>query len=166
MQTVRGVIGIIILFLGHELHFLFSAAMAVLIGFDLTPILPSQWPGYYDYIFIGILAVIAAAIPLVNENVGYYFSGFLVGAYFIDAYFVPVMPTTPFLAFLLGGAVGALLLGLLRHWALMTVSSAIGAYYATELFTLSTNARILVTAGLFVIGGLTQVILWRMQKRD
>ena len=76
MTVIRGVIAGILLFLGRELNFLFAAAMAALIGLRLTPLLPPQWPGWTDYAFMGALAIIAAAITITNERVGYFLSGF------------------------------------------------------------------------------------------
>lgn len=164
MILVRGIIGGILLFLGQELHFFFAAAMAALIGFRLTPLLPTQWPAYYDYIFIGLLALIAAAIPLIHERIGYFFSGFLVGGHMLVEYAAPTSLTLPLMTFLIGGVVGSLLVGLLAHWGLMLASCLIGAYYVTYMFTLPEMTKILVMAGLFIIGAVTQVIIWRMQK--
>jgi hypothetical protein len=70
------------------------------------------------------------------------------------------------LPFIVGAMIGSIILGIFTEWALMVVSSLIGAYYVTNLFTLSPTAEILVGSGLFIIGALTQVILMRMQKND
>ena len=166
MPVIRGVIAGILLFLGRELNFLFAAAMAAFIGFRLTPLLPPQWPGWTDYAFMGVLALSAAAVTLRNERVGYFLSGFLAGGYFIIEYFEPGVLTVPWLLFLIGGVIGSLIIGIFTEWALMVVSCLIGAYYVTNLFTLSPTAEILVGAGLFIIGALTQVILMRMQKNN
>lgn len=166
MQILRGVIGGILLFLGRELNFLFAGGMAALIGFRLTPVLPAQWPGWYDYVFIAVLAVIAAGIVIANERVGYFVSGFLAGGYFLIEYYAPGVLTVPLLPFLVGGAIGALIIGVFTEWALMVVSCLFGAYYVTTLFTLSSTAEILVASGLFIVGAIIQVLLMRMQDRD
>lgn len=160
MQTAQAVIGGVLLFLGRELNFLFAAGMAILIGFRLTPGLPPQWPEYYDYIFVAILALIAAAIPLIHERTGYVVSGFLAGGFFLVEYFAPGVLKVPLVPFLIGGVIGALILGIFTEWALMIVSCLIGAYYVMNYFNLSPNARILVGSGLFIVGALTQVIIW------
>ncbi len=165
MQIARVVIGAILLFLGRELNFLFAAAMAVLIGFRLTPILPSQWPALYSYIFIGILALIAAGIAILDERAGYFFSGFLAGGYILVEYYEPGVLTMPLLPFLVGGILGALIIGFLTEWALLIISCLIGAYYVASYFTLPSTAQILITAGLFILGGLTQAVMWYMQRK-
>ena len=166
MTVIRGVIAGILLFLGRELNFLFAAAMAGLIGLRLTPLLPPQWPGWSDYAFIGALAILAAAITLINERVGYFLSGFLAGGYFLVEYYEPGVLTLPLLPFIVGAVIGSLIIGIFTEWALMIVSCLIGAYYVTNLFELSPTAEIFVGSGLFIIGALTQVVLMRMQKND
>ena len=165
MLIIRGVIGGILLFLGHELNFIFAAAMAGLIGFRLTPLLPPQWPSWSDAAFMITLAVIAAILVLINERAGYFLSGFLAGGFFLVEYYAPNMLTVPLLPFIIGGVIGALILGLLTEWALILVSSAIGAAYILNLFRLNPTAEILVGAGLFIVGALTQVIIMQSQKQ-
>ena len=164
MDVIRGALGGILLFLGHELNFLFAAAMAALIGLRLTPLLPSQWPDWSDYAFMGGLALIAAAITIINERTGYFLSGFLAGGLFLVEYFVPGVLTLPLPLFIIGGVIGSLVIGIFTEWALMIVSCLIGAYYVTNLFTWSPTAEILVGSGLFIIGAVTQALLMRMQK--
>jgi len=166
MLVIRGVIAGILLFLGRELNFLFAGAMAALIGLRLTPLLPPQWPTWTDYAFMGVLAIIAAAITLLNERVGYFLSGFLAGGYFLIEYYEPGVLTFPVLPFVVGAFVGSMIIGIFTEWALMIVSCLIGAYYVTSLFRLSPTAEILVGSGLFIIGALTQAILMRMQKNN
>lgn len=166
MLVLRGVIGGILLFLGRELNFLFAAAMAALIALRLTPILPFHWPGWSDYAFMGTLALLAAVITLINERLGYFVSGFLVGSSFLVEVYEPGVLTLPLLPFLVGGTLGTLILGIFTEWALVIVSCLVGAYFLTNLFMLSSTAEILVGSGLFIIGALTQVILMQMQKKD
>jgi hypothetical protein len=164
MQVVRGLIGGISLFFGQELNFLFAAAMAALIGFRLTPLLPARWPGWYDYIFILLLAGIAAAIVLFNQRVGYALAGFLVGGYVLIEYYAPGVLTVPLLPFLMGGVLGAFILGVFTEWALIILSSLIGAYFLVDLFRVSYFAKILIGSGLFIIGALMQANLKRSQS--
>jgi hypothetical protein len=164
IQIAKVIIGAIVLFLGREVRFLFAAAMATLIGFRLISLLPPQWPDWADYAFIGVLALLAGLIPVIHDRLGYIVSGFLAGGYLLVEYYAPGVLTLPLLTFLVGGIIGALLLGIFTEWALMIVSSLIGAYYVGSYFQLSWTLEVLVTSGLFVIGALTQVVLWYMEK--
>lgn len=162
--TIRGVIGGIILFLGHELNFLFAAGMAALIGFRLTPKLPPQWPAWSDWAFMLVLAIIAATLVLLSERAGYFISGFLAGGYLLIEYFAPGVLTVPILPFMVGGVLGAAIIGFLTEWAMILVSSAIGAVYLLNLFVLSPTAEILIGAGMFIVGALVQVITLQARK--
>ena len=162
--TIRGVIGGILLFLGHELNFIFAAAMAALIGFRLTPRLPGQWPVWSDAAFMITLAIIAAIITLINERAGYFVSGFLAGGFLLVEYFAPNVLTLPLLPFFIGAVIGALVIGFLTEWALIIVSSAIGASYILNLFRLNPTAEVLVGSGLFIVGALVQVVTMQYQK--
>lgn len=164
MLIVRGVIGAIILFFGRELNFLFAGGMAALVGFRLAPKLPDSLPPWADYALIVGLGLIAAILVLTNERAGYFISGFFAGGYAMMEYFEPGVLTFPVIPFIFGAIVGSLIIGIFTEWALIAISSLIGAIYTTTLFDLSQTAQTLVAGGLFVIGSLTQVILMRMQK--
>jgi hypothetical protein len=165
MLVVRGIIGAIILFLGRELNFIFAAGMAALISFRLTPMLPSAWPSWADPAFIVGISVLAAVLVLINERAGYFISGFLAGGYVLSEYFAPGVPGIPILPFFVGSVLGSLILGMLTEWALIVVSSVIGAIYLTGMFLLTDTARTLLTAGLVIIGALVQVLIMRAQKQ-
>jgi hypothetical protein len=165
MLIVRGVIGGILLFLGHELNFLFAGAMAALLAVRLTPLLPPQWPGWADYAFIIALGVIATVVVLLNERAGYFISGFLAGGLLLVEYWAPDMLIVPWLPFVIGGVIGSLVIGVFTDWALILVTAAIGAAYLLNLFVLDPTLEILIGAGLFIVGALTQVVIMQSQKQ-
>jgi hypothetical protein len=166
MQVITAIIGGVFLFLGKELNFFFAAALAALLGLRLTPLLPSQWPDWSDYAFTIGLAVVAAGIVIARQRFGYFLSGFLVGGYFLVQYYEPGVLTLPLLPILVGGMIGSIVIGIFTEWALMVVSSLVGAYYLTDLFILSPTTELLVGSGLFVIGALTQVMMRQAQGKD
>lgn len=165
MLIVKGVIGAVLLFLGRELNFLFAGAMAFLIGQRLTPLLPSQWPGWADYAFMIGLGVVAALLTFTNERGGFALSGFLAGGYVMAEYYTPNLLVIPVVPFLLGGVIGAMILGIFTEWALIVISSLIGGYYLTTMFRLAPIPRVLITAGLIIIGAVVQAIIMRAQKQ-
>lgn len=164
MLIVRGIIGAIILFLGRELNFLFAGGMATLIGFRLVPLLPDARPSWADPAFVAGMGMLAAILVLVNERAGYFISGFLAGGYVLSEYYAPDVMVIPLLPFLVGSVIGAVIIGVFTEWALIAVSSVIGAIYLTNMFLLGDTARTLLTAGLVIIGALTQVLIMRAQK--
>ncbi len=165
MLVLRGVIGAIILFLGRELNFLFAAGMAALVALRFTPKLPATLPNWAEYVFMAGVAILAAWVMIVNKPVGFYISGFFAGGYALMEWFEPGILTFPILPFFVGSVIGAIIIGVFTDWALIVISSLIGAIYATTLFRLSQTAETLVAGGLFVLGAITQAILMRMEKQ-
>jgi len=165
MILVRGVLGAILAFLGRELNFLFAGGFAAMIALRVVPILPASWPSWGPLAFVALIAIIAGSIPFINERAGYVVSGFLAGGFFLADYYVPGFIAIPILPFLVGGAVGGLAMGFLTEWALMIVSSLVGAIYAMDLFTMSFALKLLLTGLLFLAGALTQVVMRRMQQK-
>lgn len=165
MVTARAVLGGILLFLGREVNFLFAGGFAALFGFRMVSALPGDWPAWGDIAFIAGLGILAAGIALAQERVGYVLSGILVGSYYAVEYFAPGVPTLPIIPFVLGGMVGGLVMGFLTEWALMVISSVIGAVYVVDLFNISLEMKSWIGAALFLAGALTQVVLRRMQQK-
>lgn len=162
--TLRTIAGIIILFLGRELSFLFSAAMAAFLGMRLTFLLPPSLPGWADTALILTLALLGAVLTLLNKDTGFYVCGFLIGGFAFNEYFASRSAAFLILPFVVGSVLGAVFIGLLKEWALILVSTLIGTYLLYGVLPLSSTARILASGGLFVIGALVQVILFQMQK--
>lgn len=165
MFIIRGIIGGIVLFLGRELNFLFAGAMAFLIGARLTPLLPSRWPDWTEWAFMIGLGILAALLTFVDNRGGFVLSGFLAGGYVAAEWYTPNMLIIPVIPFILGRVFGALILGIFTDWALIVISSLIGGYYLTSLFRLAPTPKVLITAGLIIIGAVTQAIIMRQQKQ-
>jgi hypothetical protein len=155
-----------ILFLGRELSFLFSAAMAAFLGFRLTPLLPSAWPLWADNAFVASLAVVAAILTSIDKRAGYYVSGFLIGGYVFCEIYAPNSLVIPIIPFIVGSVLGAVFIGLLTEWAMILVSTLIGTYIIYGVLPLVGTAKTLASAGIFIIGALAQVIIFQMQKHS
>jgi len=164
MILIRGVLGAILAFLGREMNFLFAGGFAAMIALRVLPVLPASWPAWGPMAFVAVMAIIAASISFINERAGYVVSGFLAGGFFLADFYVPNFIAIPILPFILGGAVGGLIMGVLGEWALMIVSALVGAIYAMDLFRLGYALRLVLTGLVFLAGALTQVIMRRMQQ--
>ena len=164
VTLVRGIFGAILLFLGRELNFVFAGGFAVLFAFRVLPLLPASWPAWADTAFIISMGLIAAAITLINTRLGYYVSGFLGGGFFLVEYFAPGGSNIPLIPFFVGSVIGAFIMGFFGEWALMIISSVVGAFFIVDLFTLRPEVEMLISGGLFMVGALVQVLLWRVQR--
>lgn len=164
--ALRGVAGVVILLLGRELSFLFSAVMAAFLGMRLLPLLPAAWPAWADLAFLATLAVLAAVLTIINKDAGFYVCGFLVGGFVLSEYFAPGIAAIPVLPFIVGSVLGAVIIGLLGEWGMIIVSCLIGTYLIYGVLPLVGTAKTLASAGIFIVGALAQVIFFQMQKHS
>jgi hypothetical protein len=166
LSLIQGAAGVVILILGRELSFLFSAAMAAFLGYRLTPLLPSTWPSWSENAFVLSLAVVAAILTSLDKRAGYYVSGFLIGGYVFSELYAPNSLSIPLLPFIIGSVLGAVLIGIFTEWAMILVSTLIGTYILYGILPLVGTARTLASAGIFIVGALAQVIIFQMQKHS
>src|SRR5215813_1766120 len=109
LPIVSIVVGALILFFGRRLFWLFVAAVGFWMGVELTPYLlqhPPPWLGIVVALFLGL---IGAALAFILQKVAIAVSGFLVGGYLVVA-FLNTAPQHAWIAFLIGGILGAILL--------------------------------------------------------
>jgi len=164
MQIAKGVLGGLLLFLGRELNWLFGGGFAALTALQLVPLLHDAWAQWVDYVFIGGLGVLVAGITIAYERAGYFLSGFFFGGYFLTSYLSPPEMRGWLLVFLIGGAISSLVIGLFTEWALMLVTSGVGAIYLADMLRLDYMTKVYIGAGLFVIGALVQAVIMRAEK--
>lgn len=164
--TLRTIAGAIILFLGRELSFLFSAAMAAFIGIRLLPFLPASWPSWGDLAFLATVAALGAVLTIIDKRAGYYVCGFLVGGFIFTEIYAPGSLALPILPFIVGSALGAVIIGLLGEWAMIVVACLIGIYLIYGVLPLYGTAKTLASAGIFIVGALAQVVIFQMQKHS
>jgi uncharacterized membrane protein YoaK (UPF0700 family) len=165
MTLIKGIMGGVMLILGRELNFLFAGSMTALLAIRFISYLPSNLPSWSSIAFVAGTGILVAAVAMLNERVGFVISGFVAGGYILSEYYSPGTSGVPILPFIVGSGLGAIIMGLLTEWAMIVVSSVIGAVYVTSTFTLGQTERTLVTAGLVVVGLLVQVVIMRMQKQ-
>jgi len=164
--AMRGVAGVVILLLGREMNFLFSAAMAAFLGVRLTPLLPTSWPAWGDPAFLVTFAILGAALTLIDKRAGHYVTGFLVGGFVFNEIYAPGSLGIPILPFIVGSVLGSVIIGLLGEWGTILVSCFIGTYLIYGVLPLYGTVKTLASAGIFVVGGIAQVILFQMQKHS
>lgn len=165
-MILRAVVGVITLFLGRELSFLFCGAMAALLGLRLTPFLPASWPFWGDYAFLAVLAIVAALLTRAHERAPFIIGGFLAGGFGASEYFAPGVQVIPLIPFILGSLVGATIVGILGEWGMIIVSSMVGVYLIYGVLPIFGMAKTLVSAAIFVVGVVAQAIMFQSQKHS
>jgi hypothetical protein len=130
MAVVRVLIGLLVLFLGRQLFWLFVAAAGFLVGINVAGNLfegASPW----IILLIGLVAgLIGALLAVALQGLAVAGAGFVAGAYglvlLLNSLDVDAGRLTP-VAFILGGILGALLVLALFDVALIVLSSLAGS---------------------------------------
>jgi hypothetical protein len=73
--------------------------------------------------------------------------------------------TLSVVAFIIGGVIGAVLVAMLFDWALITLSSLLGAITLTDVFVPRSTLTLVVIIVLFVIGVVIQAGWWGTERR-
>lgn len=156
--------GILLLFLGRRLFWLFVAVIGFIVGFNLAVqnlAAESTWVAIVIGLVAGLIgAVLAvlfqrAAVALAGFLAGSYLAGYLLAALGVD------LAGFAWLVSLVGGIIGAILVFVLFDWALIVLSSLVGASLIAPLVTPESTAQTLVFVLLALIGIVVQAGLMR-----
>jgi len=167
MNLINLVLGIILLTTGKKLYWLFVGVIGFIIGMGLATqlVLNPAWLVYVVALGAGILGAILAhflqhlAISLVGFMVGAY------GAYRLTGLLGITAEANTWMAFIIGGIVGLLIVSSAFDWSLYILSSWAGATLVTEAIDLQGTVGTVVFFALFVLGMIIQVGLFRDQTK-
>jgi uncharacterized protein DUF4203 len=161
---VSVLIGIVILFFGRKLFWLCVAAVGFAVGMQIAPLLVNEPSSLLALLIAIVFGVLGALLALFLQRVAIAVLGFLAGgkiATAIAAAFFVHYAQYSTVIFVVGGILGAILLLALFDWALIVVSSFIGAYLIESAIVLPPTGSTLVFIGLAVIGILVQTASFR-----
>jgi len=163
--TIVGVvIGVVILFFGRKLFWLCVAAVGFAVGVQIAPLLVNEPSSLLGLLIALIFGVLGALLALFLQNVAIAVLGFLAGGKLVTAiaasFFVHYAQYSTII-FVIGGVVGAILLLAVFGWALIVVSSFIGAYLIQSAIVLPPTGSTLVFIGLAILGIFVQAASFR-----
>jgi len=159
VAIVGALIGAVILFFGRKLFWLCVAAVGFAAGVEIAPHLVHEPSPLLALAVALVLGLIGALLALFLQKVAIAVLGFLAGgklAGSIAAAFFVHYAQYSTVIFLIGGVVGAILLLALFDWALIVVSSLIGAHLIQSAIVLPASGSTIVFIGLAVLGILVQ----------
>jgi len=163
--TIIGVlIGVVILFFGRKLFWLCVAAVGFAVGVKIAPLLVNESSSLLALLIALIFGVLGALLALFLQKVAIAVLGFLAGgklATAIAAAFFVQYAQYSTIIFVIGGIIGAILLLALFGWALIVVSSFIGAYLIQSAIVLPPTGSTLVFIGLAMVGIFVQAASYR-----
>ena len=154
--TIIGVlIGIAILFFGRKLFWLTVAAVGFAVGVEIAPLLVNESSSLLALLIALVLGLLGALLALFLQKVAIAVLGFFAGgklATAIAAAFFVHYAQYSTIIFVIGGIIGAILLLAVFGWALIVVSSFIGAYLIQSAIVLPPTGSTLVFIGLAIVG--------------
>ena len=163
--TIIGVlIGVVILFFGRKLFWLCVAAVGFAVGVEIAPLLVNESSSLLALLIALIFGVLGALLALFLQKIAIAVLGFLAGgklATAIAAAFFVQYAQYSTIIFVIGGIIGAILLLVLFGWALIVVSSFIGAYLIQSAIVLPPTGSTLVFIGLAIVGIFVQAASYR-----
>ena len=163
--TIVGVvIGIAILFFGRKLFWLCVAAVGFAVGVEIAPLLVNEASSLLALVIALVFGALGALLALFLQKIAIAVLGFLAGgklATAIAAAFFVQYAQYSTIVFVVGGVIGAILLMAVFGWALIVVSSFIGAYLIQSAFVLPPTGSTLVFIGLAIVGIFVQAASFR-----
>ena len=166
MQLFTMALGLILLVLGRKLFWLCVAVLGFFLGLEFAGVLLVDQPGWMALV-IGLGAgLIGALLAVLAERVAFAVAGFSAGAY------LALTPARSFgaggygmLWLAAGGVIGAVLALLIMDWAIIVLSSAVGALAIAGAAGLPQTAGALAFVALTVVGTAVQARLMARPRR-
>jgi hypothetical protein len=149
------IVGVLLLFLGRRLYWLFVGGIGFVVGYALASGLTGRTPEP-TALLIGLGAgLLGVVLALFLQRVAVVVAGLLAGAW-LGAELARALgspsPGTPWLAVLIGGVAGAVLSAALFDAVLVVLSSLVGAAFLAKLFGGRLWTQGVVFIGLTLLG--------------
>jgi hypothetical protein len=162
IPVVSALLGVIILFFGRKLFWLCVAAVGFAAGLEVAPHLLPHSSILFTLILALVLGIAGALLAIFLQKIAIGVVGFLTGgklATAIVAAFIVQHASYFAITFLIGGIVGAVLLLSLFDWALIILSSVVGAHLVQGAIALPPSGStilfvLLAAAGIIVQGAI------------
>jgi len=155
---------VVILFFGRKLFWLCVAAVGFAAGLQIAPLLVNEASSVLALVIAVVFGILGALLAVFIQKIAIAVLGFLAGgklATAIAAAFFVQHAQYSTIIFVIGGIIGAILLLAVFGWALIVVSSFIGAYLIQSAIVLPPTGLTLVFIGLAILGIFVQTVSFR-----
>src|SRR5205823_6728089 len=157
-------IGAIILLFGRRIFWLCVAAVGFAAGMQVAPHLMHEPTPVLQLSIAIVFGFIGALLALFLQKIAIAIAGFLAGgklAMALVAAFIAEGARYPGIAFVIGGIIGAILLLALFDWALIVMSSVVGAYLIGQTIVLPQTGATILFIALAAVGIVVQAMAFR-----
>jgi hypothetical protein len=147
--------GIALLILGRKLFWLFTGLIGFLLGLNFAQqFFPSLSQPALVLIALGV-GVLGAFLAVMLEKIAIGLMGFIAGGYLVYLLFPTLsiqLGNLIWLFVILGGILGAVLASSMFDWALILLSSAVGASVIATHLTIPRPFPTVIAIALFIVG--------------
>jgi hypothetical protein len=164
ITVINILIGIILLTLGRKLFWLFVGFIGFAVGFHYAA---SVWNPQSQLLMIGLAGltgIIGAVVAVFFQKIAVGLAGFAGGGY-ITLNLINLLGVRLdqliWLPYLIGGIIGMLLLFFIFDWALILISSLVGASMIIQALSLNPRLEFGLYLALVISGIVIQTVLYR-----
>lgn len=128
--ALRLAFGAALITLGRRLYWFFVAAVGFLVGLRVTGALFASAPEWLSLLLAALAGLFSAGLAVFLQRFGVALAGLLAGALAANAllgYLEAGSASWAWILYVVGGILGAVLLSLIFDWALIVLSSIVGA---------------------------------------
>jgi hypothetical protein len=155
IPIVHAIMGFLLLVAGRKLYWLFVGVIGFMLGvYFASSVFTSESEIVWIVIAL-ITGVIGTMLAFFAQRLAIAVAGFISGGLIIHNFsvlFDPNLGVPEWIFFIVGGIIGVILISVLFDWALMILSSLLGANLLVGLINLKGWMSLIVTVFLFVIG--------------
>jgi hypothetical protein len=165
MPIFNVILGLILLVFGRKLFWLFVGIAGFLFCLQFGGLLLPDYPQWIRLLVALGAGLIGALLAVLVQRVAFALAGFYGGAYLaliIAQSLGTGRVSTPL--FIVGGVVGALIAALITDWAIIVISSLVGAGAVVEALAVGRSVGIIVFLVLVTAGILVQARLLPQSK--
>ena len=164
MSIVNIVVGILLLALGRKLFWLFVGCIGFVAGYASVQQFGGGQPDQIIILIALFFGLAGALLALFFQKVAIALAGFIAGGYisiFATAFMSFNWEQLTWVVYVIGGAIGAVMLLLIFDWALILISSLSGASLIVQTTELVHDMEIILFIILVIIGVIFQTMLLR-----
>jgi hypothetical protein len=164
---VQVILGLLLLFFGRRLFWLFVGVFGFLAGVQIATRLAQGQPELILLLIAVGLGIVCAVLAILLQRVAVAVAGWFAGGYLAVRLAMALgwqAESMLWIAFIVGAVLAAILVSLLFDWALIVLSALTGAIIVSEALPWGQPVQIIAAAALFALGVLAQAHL--LERRD
>ncbi len=168
IPIVSLLLGAVILFLGRRIFWLCVAAIGFAAGVELAPHLLHEPTPLLQLTIALVLGFAGALLATFLQKIAIAVAGFAAGgklAVALAGAFAASTSGSEWIIFIIGGVIGSILLLVLFDWALIFLSSIVGAHLIVTPFNLPPEGHALLFVALVVVGVVVQAGALRRARK-